>query len=105
MKSKKVLDQPKTDYQVQNDVDELIEEVCEEIKQLLLEKNMKYNNSLHQVGPLFELDPITGIKARINDKINRIKQVGLNDDTEDTLADLIGYLIHLKIAYKLHYSY
>jgi len=101
MKSKKVLESPKTEYEIQNDVDELIEETCDEIKHLLLEKNFKYNNSLHREAPLFQIDSITGIKARINDKINRIKQVGLNDDTEDTLDDIIGYFIHLKIAYKL----
>jgi hypothetical protein len=48
------------------------------------------------------MDPATGIKARINDKLNRIKQVGLNDKTEDTVDDLIGYLVHLQIANKLN---
>jgi hypothetical protein len=47
------------------------------------------------------MDAETGIKARINDKLNRIKTTGLSSNTEDTLDDLIGYLIHLNIAYKL----
>jgi hypothetical protein len=48
------------------------------------------------------MDISTGIKARINDKLNRIKQTGLTDVTEDTLDDLIGYLIHLNISIKLN---
>lgn len=87
------------------DIDELINDTCDEIKRLLLAKNHKYNNSLHREAPLFEIDSITGIKARVNDKLNRIKQTGLNDDTEDTLDDLIGYLIHLKIAYTIKSNY
>jgi hypothetical protein len=45
------------------------------------------------------LDSIEAIKVRIDDKLARIKNKGLNDKTEDTLMDLIGYLILLKIAY------
>ena len=32
--------------------------------------------------------------------IMRIKNKGINDKTEDTVSDLIGYLILLKIALK-----
>lgn len=106
MRSKKALDQEPENNQP--DIDELINDACDEIKRLLLAKNHKYSNSLHRQpseNPLFEIDSITGIKARINDKMNRIKQTGLNDDTEDTLDDLIGYLIHLKIAYQIKSTY
>jgi hypothetical protein len=100
MRSKKASVQ--TNQEPQNEVDEAIVEACEEIQALLLQKNYQYNNSLHSEPPLFvDIDPIAGIKARINDKMNRIKQTGLTSDTEDTLDDLIGYLIHLRIAYKL----
>lgn len=75
---------------------------CNRIKELLLNKNNAYNNSLHEPGLLFSMDVATGIKARINDKLNRIKQTGLTDVTEDTLDDLIGYLIHLNISIKLN---
>jgi hypothetical protein len=75
---------------------------CNRIKELLLIKNKAYNNSLHETGLLFPMDISTGIKARINDKLNRIKQTGLTDVTEDTLDDLIGYLIHLNISIKLN---
>lgn len=75
---------------------------CDRIKELLVQKNTDYNNSLHSPPLLFDMDPATGIKARINDKLNRIRQVGLNDKTEDTVDDLIGYLVHLQIANKLN---
>ena len=83
-------------------VDELISEECLTLERMLLLKNAAYNNSLHTEPPLFPIDTITGIQARINDKLNRIKQVGLTDDTEDSVLDLIGYLIHLRIALKLN---
>ena len=83
-------------------VDELISEECLTLERMLLLKNSAYNNSLHTEPPLFPIDTITGIQARINDKLNRIKQVGLTDETEDSVLDLIGYLIHLRIALKLN---
>lgn len=83
-------------------VDELISEECLTLERMLLLKNSAYNNSLHTEPPLFPIDSITGIQARINDKLNRIKQVGLTDETEDSVLDLIGYLIHLRIALKLN---
>jgi len=83
-------------------VDELISEECLTLERMLLLKNSTYNNSLHTEPPLFPIDSITGIQARINDKLNRIKQVGLTDETEDSVLDLIGYLIHLRIALKLN---
>lgn len=84
------------------DVTTMIKSECDRIKELLVKKNTDYNNSLHSQPILFDMDPATGIKARINDKLNRIRQVGLNDKTEDTVDDLIGYLVHLQIANKLN---
>jgi len=83
-------------------IEQMIIDQCSEIEQLLVRKNIAYNNSLHTEPPLFPIDTITGIQARINDKLNRIKQVGLTDETEDSVLDLIGYLIHLRIAFKLN---
>lgn len=83
-------------------VNSLIIDECDRIKQLLLEKNTAYNNSLYATPPLFDIDPKVGLMARINDKLNRIKQVGITDVTEDSLDDLIGYLIHLRVSFKLN---
>ena len=38
------------------------------------------------------------MKARIDDKLNRIQNKGICDNTEDTLMDLAGYLILLMVA-------
>ena len=72
---------------------------CEDIKTLLLEKNLKYGNSaVEPINVFSKLDNAAAICARFDDKLSRIANSGLNDATEDTLDDLIGYLILLKIA-------
>ena len=74
---------------------------CEMIKDLLLEKNAKYGDSaLTPIQVFSKLDAEEAICARIDDKMSRIKNSGINSDTEDTLNDLIGYLVLLKIARK-----
>jgi len=86
---------------MEKSIETLIEETCDEIKNMLLTKNKAYGNSVHENGPLFKIEPIIGIQARINDKLNRIKNKGINLDTEDSVEDLIGYFIHYKIAKKV----
>ena len=72
---------------------------CNEIRDLLLSKNKAYGDSAIEPDNIFsKLDNAQAICARIDDKLSRIKNRGLNDATEDTLDDLIGYLILLKIA-------
>lgn len=72
---------------------------CEEVKQLLLEKNKAYGDSaLSGVKIFSRLDSIQGIMIRIDDKLSRIKNRGITSETEDTVMDLIGYLILLRIA-------
>jgi len=74
---------------------------CDMIKDLLLEKNAKYGDSaLTPIQVFSKLDSEEAICARIDDKMSRICNSGLNPDTEDTLNDLIGYLVLLKIARK-----
>ena len=72
---------------------------CNEIRDLLLAKNKAYGDSALEPDNIFsKLDNAQAICARIDDKLSRIKNVGLDDNTEDTLDDLIGYLILLKVA-------
>ena len=72
---------------------------CNEIRDLLLAKNKAYGDSAIEPDNIFsKLDNAQAICARIDDKLSRIKNNGLDDATEDTLDDLIGYLILLKIA-------
>jgi hypothetical protein len=41
---------------------------------------------------------VEAIKIRIDDKLKRIENKGIYDNTEDTLMDLAGYLILLMVA-------
>ena len=75
---------------------EEIKKKCDEIRDLLLEKNIAYGNSVFDKGLLFEVDPMYAIQARINDKLNRIK----NKETymsENDLMDVTGYFILLQV--------
>jgi hypothetical protein len=78
---------------------DLILEVSAEVTNLLLEKNNAYGDSaLNPVGIFSKGDAVESLCARIDDKLMRIKSRGITDATEDTVQDLIGYLILLKIA-------
>jgi len=78
---------------------DLILEVSAEVTNLLLEKNAAYGDSaLNPVGIFSEGNAVDSLCARIDDKLMRIKSKGITDATEDTVQDLIGYLILLKIA-------
>ena len=45
-----------------------------------------------------KLDAEESLCARLDDKLARIQNRGINDQTEDTLDDLIGYLLLLKMS-------
>lgn len=78
---------------------DLIIEVSAEVTNLLLEKNNAYGDSaLNPVGIFSQGNAVDSLCARIDDKLMRIKSRGITDETEDTVQDLIGYLILLKIA-------
>jgi len=85
-----------------NETQAQISSICDDIKELLLYKNIKYGNSaLNPVRIFSKSDEVEQILVRIDDKLNRIKQgAGLIDEDEDVLIDLIGYLVLLKIALK-----
>jgi hypothetical protein len=69
------------------------------VRELLLEKNDAYGDSaLSPLNIFSSANAEYGIRQRLDDKLKRIKNAGLNDDTEDTLLDLAGYIILLIIA-------
>lgn len=77
----------------------LIKEVCKSVQKLLIEKNRNYGDSAINPSNVFcKLSAVDSICARIDDKLMRIKNKGINDETEDTVTDLIGYLVLLKVA-------
>lgn len=72
---------------------------CEEIKALLLAKNRKYGDSALQPKRIFsKATPVEQILVRVDDKLSRIASTGFQGVDEDTLLDLIGYLILLRVA-------
>lgn len=75
----------------------LIGRVCEEIKQLLLQKNAAYGDSaIHPLRVFSKADPVEQINVRIDDKLSRLAQG--SSENEDTELDLIGYLILKRVA-------
>lgn len=84
------------------DVQALIAEECDAIKNMLLEKNRKYGNSaLNPVRVFSKADPIEQINVRIDDKLSRIKSAQKDED-EDVEKDLMGYLVLKRVARKIH---
>lgn len=74
--------------------------ITNEIKLMLLSKNRKYGDAaLNPMRIFARSDSVEQINVRIDDKINRIKN-RQDDEDEDVISDLIGYLILLKIARK-----
>ena len=81
---------------------ELIENMCNQIRVMLLEKNNAYGDSaLSPIRIFSKSDSSEQLKVRIDDKLSRIKQ---GEDTlesdDDVIKDLIGYLILLLIQRK-----
>jgi hypothetical protein len=69
------------------------------LRHVLETKNLNYGDSLQNPIQTFHRGSVVdGICARMDDKLGRIRRVGLSDETEDTLMDLIGYAVHLVVA-------
>jgi hypothetical protein len=76
-----------------------LDQELKQIGELLKSKNKAYGNTaLNPTNIFSELDASEAICARIDDKLARIKNKGINDQTEDTVSDLIGYLLLLKMS-------
>tara|TARA_R110000765_G_scaffold32808_1_gene75792 strand:+ start:382 stop:786 length:405 start_codon:yes stop_codon:yes gene_type:complete len=76
-----------------------LDKVTKQITTLLKEKNTAYGDSaLKPLNIFSKLDAVESLCCRLDDKIARISNKGINDQTEDTVDDLIGYLLLLKMA-------
>lgn len=77
---------------------DLISDVCAEVRDMLLAKNKSYGDSaLAPVRVFSRADATEQLLVRIDDKLSRIARGHVYAD-EDTVLDLIGYLILLRIA-------
>ena len=76
-----------------------LEKTVEKIVKLLKKKNKAYGDTALNPSNIFsKLNSTEAICARIDDKLARIQNKGINDKTEDTVDDLIGYLLLLKMS-------
>ena len=99
---------PNTGYKMQDkeslNTSDMILNVGQEVIDLLLKKNKAYGDTANNPPQIFsKLSAKEGILARIDDKLSRIKKIGFDNpnDSEDTLKDLIGYLMLLKVQIEL----
>ena len=84
-----------------NDFSHLVSAYLLSIREMLINKNIKYGNSaLEPLGVFSQLSAKEGLLIRIDDKLKRIKNGSLEKDDEDVINDLIGYLVLLKIIEK-----
>lgn len=78
----------------------MIVEEALEMAALLLKKNISYGNSAMEPVRVFsKADTVEQLLVRIDDKLSRIQRGGKYFD-EDTIADLVGYLLLLKATMK-----
>jgi hypothetical protein len=80
------------------DSQRLLIEECNEILEMLLEKNRKYGDSALSPARIFSrAGALEQINVRIDDKLSRIAN-RQDDEDEDVDRDLIGYLILRRVA-------
>jgi hypothetical protein len=71
---------------------------CAEIAEFLVEKNKSYGDSaLYPVGIFAKGDAVESLSARLDDKLARLK-FSPGAYGEDTIKDMIGYLVFLTLA-------
>ncbi len=76
-----------------------IKRICDNTKNLLIKKNEAYGDSaLNPIGIFGDKDAVVSLGARMDDKLMRLKGIGINKDCVDTLYDLHGYITLLIIA-------
>ena len=85
------------------DSQRLIAEECDCIKEMLLEKNRRYGDSaLSPMRVFSRASAEEQIRVRLDDKLSRIARgAGELADDEDTLFDLVGYVVLLRVATRL----
>lgn len=78
--------------------DERVDAITRGVANMLKEKNRSYGNSaLDPVRIFSKASPVEQILVRLDDKLSRLKR-GDNRFHEDTVVDLLGYLVLLIIA-------
>lgn len=80
------------------DFEDKVRATLEALGDMLIEKNKAYGDSaLNPVRIFSKADPVEQIMVRIDDKLSRLSR-GSEYAGDDTVTDLLGYLVLLKIA-------
>ena len=80
-------------------IPELIDVECQNLAEMLKAKNRQYGNSFADPVRIFSrVSPEEGLRIRIDDKLSRIARG--QDAGEDTVLDLIGYLVLLRVLHR-----
>ena len=80
-------------------IPELIDLECQNLAEMLKAKNRQYGNSFVDPVRIFSrVSPEEGLRIRIDDKLSRIARGDAAG--EDTILDLIGYLILLRVLHR-----
>lgn len=80
------------------ETEDQIDRVVNEIRDMLIAKNRAYGDSaIDPVRVFSKADAVEQIYVRIDDKLSRVKR-GHEYPGDDTISDLIGYLVLLLIA-------
>lgn len=83
---------------MQSDFIEDLDEVLDELRTLLINKNRKYGDSaLNPIRIMSKSLTTEQLRVRMDDKLSRIANQQ-EDEDEDALKDLCGYLILYMIA-------
>lgn len=82
------------------DAQALIAEECDAIKAMLLAKNQAYGNSCFEPVRVFSKAPTDEqIRVRLDDKLSRLARGSAAG--EDVEADIIGYLVLLRVSRRI----
>jgi len=80
-------------------IPELIDLECQNLAEMLKAKNRQYGNSFADPVRIFSKStPEEALLIRIDDKLSRIARG--QDAGEDTILDLVGYLILLRVLHR-----
>lgn len=83
-----------------NDSQKAIEEECDALKRMLLEKNRAYGDSaLRPLRVFSRASMVEQILVRLDDKLSRLARGSAAG--EDVELDLMGYLILLRVARRM----
>lgn len=89
-----------TEWNDKNEFEGNVDQILNYIEDMLIEKNKSYGNSaLNPLRVFSKVDAVEQLKVRIDDKLSRIAR-GNEFIGDDTVNDLIGYLVLYKIAIK-----